>query len=393
MKLASRWNWLAVFVAVVGMVTVGAGLPGCSPQDKGTTDTDAAEGDTEEAVEEVVEEIDVAPPKPAEDATGPELDTPATDEAVEEETAETETTEPEVVDTEEVQMEAVEPEVADPEATEPEAAATEEEAAEEEVAETETTEEVVAEEAGTEETAEEETTEAAEEAPAAGDVDAKLSSYAPAADLVGQVEYYLERMGKSLEDEGEYEDNQDRISKDSNTLIVLALALGIHDEDSKYKKAAPAMLVAAQELSKTKDHAAAKAATEKLVAAAEGKDPIEGELKWENVVSLHYIKEQMSGINSNLKRYAKRKKFDNCAGYSALLAVIGQAIIANGDEVASPDQMDQWNTYCLQMRDAAAAVNKAMHAEDEEAAAAAMAEMAKRCDGCHEVFNPDDEEE
>ena len=127
MKLASRWNWLAVFVAVVGMVTVGAGLPGCSPQDKGTTDTDAAEGDTEEAVEEVVEEIDVAPPMPAEDATGPELDTPATDEAVEEETAETETTEPEVVDTEEVQMEAVEPEVADPEATEPEAAATEEE--------------------------------------------------------------------------------------------------------------------------------------------------------------------------------------------------------------------------------------------------------------------------
>ena len=315
MSLMSRWNWLAVMVAVVSMMAVGVALPGCA--EKAAPVVEEADADADD-VDTDAPEADEPPPLPEEpDLSGPELGGP-------------DFGEPDVVETDTAA------------------------------------------------------------APAA---DGKISSYAPAADLEGQVVYYIERVGKSLKDPEDYEDKQDRIARDADTLAVLALALGLHDEDNKYKVAAPALLKAAQDLSKTKDHAAATAAAVVLVAAAEGKDPVEAELKWEKVVPLAEIKEQMSGINSSLKRYAKRGKFEDCAGYSALIAVVGQAILSNDEALTKPEDLDQWTKYCLDLRNTAAAVNAAMHAEDKEAAAAAMEKMEKSCETCHDVFNKEEDEE
>jgi hypothetical protein len=327
MSLTSRWNWLAVIVAVVSMMAVGVALPGCAQK------TAPVEEEADADADDVDADSDTDTPDDA-DTDAPEADEP-----------------PPLSE---------EPDISGPELGGPEVG-------EIDVVETDTA-----------------------AAPAA---DGKISSYAPAADLEGQVVYYIERVGKSLKDPEDYEDKQDRIARDANTLAVLALALGLHDEDNKYKVAAPALLKAAQDLSKTKDHAAAKAAAVVLVAAAEGKDPVEAELKWEKVVPLAEIKEQMSGINSSLKRHAKRGKFEDCAGYSALIAVVGQAILSNDEALTKPDDLDQWTKYCLDLRNTAAAVNAAMHAEDKEAAAAAMEKMEKSCETCHEVFNKEEDEE
>jgi hypothetical protein len=213
----------------------------------------------------------------------------------------------------------------------------------------------------------------------------------PAADIVAGVDYYIKRVGNSLSDESEYEDKQDRISKDANTLAVLALALGLHDGDSKYKAAAPAMIKAARELAATKDHAAAKKAAAALNAAAKGKNPLAAKLKWKKVSSFKEVKAQLSTVESSLKRYAKRKKkTDECAKFSAVIAVFGQAIICHGDETEKPDELEQWTKYCVEMRDAAAAVNSAVHAKDEKATKAAMANLAQSCETCHEVFKTDE---
>ncbi|MEE9603025.1 MAG: cytochrome c, partial [Thermoguttaceae bacterium] len=103
------------------------------------------------------------------------------------------------------------------------------------------------------------------------------------------------------------------------------------------------------------------------------------------------VKEQLSTVSSSLKRYAKRKKTDECAKFSAVIAVIGQAIICHGDETEEPDELEQWTNYCIEMRDAAAAVNSAMHASDEEAAKEAMANLAQSCENCHTVFKKEEE--
>ena len=75
---------------------------------------------------------------------------------------------------------------------------------------------------------------------------------------------YLKDLGDAVASEQAYKDDQEKVAKYSNTLIVIALALGMHDQENKYKAAAPAMVKAAQDLAGAKDYAAAKKAVEAL---------------------------------------------------------------------------------------------------------------------------------
>ncbi len=87
-----------------------------------------------------------------------------------------------------------------------------------------------------------------------------VSKIAKADDLLGQVDYYLERLEDAVESEKEYGESAEKVVKDANTMILIALALGLHDEDNKFKAAAPAMLKTSQELAAVKDYEAAKKA-------------------------------------------------------------------------------------------------------------------------------------
>ena len=66
----------------------------------------------------------------------------------------------------------------------------------------------------------------------------KVSTFAPAADLANQADQYIKSLAASVSSEEDYKDNQSKIATDSNTLIVVALALGLHDQDSGYKEQA-----------------------------------------------------------------------------------------------------------------------------------------------------------
>ncbi|HYW78978.1 MAG TPA: hypothetical protein VE890_05345 [Thermoguttaceae bacterium] len=227
--------------------------------------------------------------------------------------------------------------------------------------------------------------------PAAASGDVKVSSFAPAADLVGQVDYYLERLAESVETEDAYAEDQDKIAKDSNTIVILALVLGLHDEDNQYKAVAPGLLKAAQKLAATTDYASAKEATAAVVAAAS--TPSEGELKWEKVASLPEMMKQVPLVNTKLKRYASRNRHDDVVEYSALIAAIAHGTLENADETEEPTEVDKWKAFSISMRDAAGAVNAAAHAEDEEAVTAAMEKLAVSCEDCHAVFHKETEEE
>ncbi len=232
----------------------------------------------------------------------------------------------------------------------------------------------------------------------------KVSTFAPAEDLVRQADQYIKGLEAIVADEEEYKDGREKIGKDANTLIVIALALGLHDQDNSYKANAGAVMKAAGELAaavpvlakgelaSTKDLAAARKAVAALRDAAEGKGKPGGELKWEKVASLPELMKQVPLINTKLKRNIKPEKFKkkakDTAGYTAVIAAVAQGSVADLSETKNPAQVKQWHKFMTAMRDDAGEANAAIHKRNEPAAAKAMKKLAQSCEDCHAVFHP-----
>ncbi len=218
-----------------------------------------------------------------------------------------------------------------------------------------------------------------------------VSQFAPAEDIIAKLDYYVERVLDDVADPEEYADSQAKVKKDADTIAALALALGLHDQDNKYKAAAPAIIAAANKIAAATEFAAAKAAGDELSAALTSKgDP--SSLKWQKVASLKELMEQVPLINSSLKRGLRRfeREAEDIGVDAAALAVLAQASMANYDETDNPNAADQWFAFCAAMRDAAAKINKAAHEGNEDAVNAAVEEMTKACDDCHAVFHKEE---
>ncbi|MEN6450688.1 MAG: hypothetical protein ABFC96_09370 [Thermoguttaceae bacterium] len=220
----------------------------------------------------------------------------------------------------------------------------------------------------------------------------KVSTFAPAKDLVRAADKYIAGLQEVVENEEDYKDGQDKVAKDANTLVVIALALGLHDEENSYKANAAAVMKAASELAATKDFASAKKAVCAVREAADGKTKVETPLKWEKVASLPELMKQVPLVNTKLKRNIKpdkfKKKAKDAASATAVIAAIAQGSMADTSAAKTPDQAPQWYKFAAAMRDNAGQLNAAIHKKDEPAAAKAMTKLAKSCDDCHEVFHP-----
>jgi hypothetical protein len=220
-----------------------------------------------------------------------------------------------------------------------------------------------------------------------------VSKFAPAEDLVEQLDEYVEDLEDSVASEEEYR-ARDNLGKDANTLILIALALAVHDQDNKYKKAGPGIMKAAQQLAGATDYASAKAGVEAVKAALSSEGDAAG-LSWgKKNASMSELMKAVPRVNTRLKRYMRRfsRYADRVGGNAAVVAVIGQGSMPNAVDTEKPDQVEKWYQYCIEMRDAAGALTAACHAEDEDAAEKAMEALQKSCDDCHEVFHEDHED-
>ncbi len=222
----------------------------------------------------------------------------------------------------------------------------------------------------------------------------KVSTFAPAADLSSQLVEYVAALEECVASADAFKDFGSKIDKDANTVAVIALALGLSDEDNKYKKAAPAIIKASQAIAAAEGYEATKAAVDELKAAmtSEG-DP--DTLKWEEkVASMPELMAQVPLINTRLKRYTRgsrlKSKADDTKGYAAVIAAISQASMANAECTDKPEEATKWYAYCEQMRDAAAAVHQAIDEGDEEKVSQAMDALQKSCDDCHAVFHEEE---
>ncbi len=227
----------------------------------------------------------------------------------------------------------------------------------------------------------------ADEPPAAPPV----SKFAPADDLIAQVDNYVDQFATAVASADEFEKNNTKLRRDANTLVVIALGLALHDADHRLKSQAPAIVTAAQALAKAKDFDTAKSAVAAVQEAVRGTAPAGGPVKWERAASQGQLMKQVTFLANKLRRGAKpgprfEAQADENARAAAVLAVIAQGVMADTHDVKDPSQTPQWYQYCGEFRDAAGALNGALHQRNAEAASAALTRMEQSCTTCHKVF-------
>jgi hypothetical protein len=220
----------------------------------------------------------------------------------------------------------------------------------------------------------------------------KFSAFAPAADLIEQVDAYIEQLGQAVSDRDEFEGaGQSRAWRDANTLAVLALVLSAHDEPHPLKPSLGALLRGAQAMSAAEDNfEAARAALAQIKAAREGHAQGNEAIKWEKVASLGALMKQVPLVHAGLKRNVTPNRLARTARQSAAqaatLAAIAEAAMLDDAYGKSPADAAAWSAFCTEMRDASGEVNSAVHARDQARVDAGMKRMLENCDACHARF-------
>jgi hypothetical protein len=224
----------------------------------------------------------------------------------------------------------------------------------------------------------------------------KVSSFAAAEDLVYQMGKYVDEMEKGTANADEYKDlPEGKISQTGSTMVLLAVALGSSDQENKYKANAAAMVAACQKLAAATGYAATKQAVEGVVAAAKREGRGDAQVKWAKLADLKELMKQVPNVNSKLQSNVKklRAKAKEAGGNSATLAVIAQGSMANVSDTIKPAESKKWFAFCADMREAAAAVNAGVHAQNDKAVNESMDRLQKSCEDCHDVFKEKKDDE
>jgi len=229
---------------------------------------------------------------------------------------------------------------------------------------------------------------AAEEA---GRAAVPASQYAPAADLLSQLDEYLARLGRDLVSEAEYQaDQRERVAREASTVVVLVQVLAVHDEQNRLQKAAlPIIRAAANLADAAEDYAAAKQAYDQLRAAIDSPEPSELP-NWKPVADLQLLMLQVPIVNNSLRRGVNSTRFErtlaSTAREAATLAALAEASQYDTGYCSDEDDEAEWRAICVAMRDAAGETRQAVLCKDQAAARAGLAKLVETCDQCHERF-------
>jgi hypothetical protein len=220
----------------------------------------------------------------------------------------------------------------------------------------------------------------------------------PVADLEFQTDYYVKELAKDLDDLSESKDfaaDSGVLKREGNALILVSLAIGLSEEESQYKAAAPNIIKAAKDVAAAKDLTEAKAAVEALKKSLTSKS--DEKLEWKKVAEMSpTMKLAVPRINTGMTRYIRIERalktgIDNVKGGTAALAVLSQGLVPNFDETQKPERKDDWIQLSHDFRDAALKANAAAHGFEKGDVKFAdfkksISEMKESCEKCHAVF-------
>jgi cytochrome c556 len=219
----------------------------------------------------------------------------------------------------------------------------------------------------------------------------KVSTFAPAEDLLTQVDFYKKRLAEALASEADFDEaKQARVIKDANVMAVLALHLAMHDSDHPLKTSADAAVKAAQGLSTATDFKSASEAYRELEKAIAG-DASPVEAKWGKVASMGQLMKQVSVINAALKRGLQPARLKSQAkktkAETATLAAIANSLLFDTHEVKNEADTPDWYAYSVEFRESAGALNAAIKTGQTAKVSPALKRMSTSCDTCHKKFH------
>lgn len=222
-----------------------------------------------------------------------------------------------------------------------------------------------------------------------------VSTFAAMDLLVAEVADLVEKTKKSVATEKAYDAATAQVEKDAATLAALAVAVGLHDENNQLKSAAPALLHAARKLAECDNQADAKAAFAAVEAAIKSGTGKRDEPSWdESAAAIESLMKQVTFLNTQLRRGVRSGKLrrpESVVAQATVLAVLGQAVICEGEDWAEDDeQLAAWKEMAAELRAAAVAMRDAAAAEDGAAAEAGKERIEQSCKTCHEAFDIDE---
>jgi len=240
----------------------------------------------------------------------------------------------------------------------------------------------------------------------------------PLDDLTAQIDEYMTVIARDLarlDGSIRYVEDAVNIVRDVNGLALVALAVGLANDDSKYKRAAPHIIAAARRLAAAQNFNDGNAALTALQAALTNTSDA-APLSWSDKVSeLGPAMQALPNLSSAVNRLAGAESRFNTVmaaanprmeqarqqviAHLAGLAAISQGSIPNVVQSDRPDAVEEWKKYCEEFRDYAIKVNAIAHQFIQERAAGggttnfatfntAFRAMAESCDDCHRAFYP-----
>lgn len=222
-----------------------------------------------------------------------------------------------------------------------------------------------------------------------------VSQFAP----VGEVEALIRGLtvdsAARTKDEAAYKSGRQQLTRDANTLIVLAVALGLHDSPCDLKPRAGAILAAAEKLSQAGSQPEAQEALSQLEgtlqadSAAQAAQPS----SWENSAAPDELMKQVAFLQGKIKRGARGSRFastaEENARWATALAIIARSTAADTAGLEGDEKLAQWREFCGQMQSASVALHQGLAAKDATATATALDRLEQSCTTCHQVFHPD----
>ena len=177
-------------------------------------------------------------------------------------------------------------------------------------------------------------------------------------------------------------------ARSARVLAVLAQAIIDNDEDSPYRKTAPALRDAALALAKAETAAEAKkelAKMKKLTALSEAPAPNKYDLT--QLADVQTLMEEVESRNAKLGKVVRMGAKDpNAAQHALVLSVLANALVKNPHGLKDQTEIDTWKKHAEAVRVDSARLRVMLEQGNAAESKTYFERIGKSCTACHEKF-------
>lgn len=216
-----------------------------------------------------------------------------------------------------------------------------------------------------------------------------MSQVAAAADLAAEFDAKLSEIEAALVSPESYQAAAGKLRLGAVQLTVLAQALAEHDEESKFKSAAPSMRNAAIQLTAASSFDQGRKALDALHLAIENQKNVDTkvEFDWAKLARTRLVMESLRERTDQIRKAIRRSKDPVAESrHASTMAILALAVAAHADDVKSEADRPQWRDWSMEFQREMTKTAVALREKDTPAVLEHFKAAQAACDHCHEKF-------